>query len=89
MELCIFRCVASIVATHFFISKEKNKMDYLDLYAKLFNGITDTIENLQKLQIQVEEDYLKMSDENENKVIKFNIVKGKNVILEDTAKEEK
>lgn len=54
-------------------------MDYLDLYAKLFNGITDTIENLQRLQIQVEEDYLNMADEDENKVVKFNVVKGKDV----------
>ena len=52
-------------------------MDYQKLYAKLFNGITDTIEQLKELQIQAEEDYLQMGDENESKVVKFNVIKGK------------
>lgn len=52
-------------------------MDYQKLYAKLFNGITDTIEQLKELQIQAEEDYLQMGDEDESKVIKFNVIKGK------------
>ncbi len=38
-------------------------MDYQKLYTTLFNGITETIEELQKLQIEVEEDYLQMSEE--------------------------
>ncbi len=50
-------------------------MDYQKLYSKLFNGITDTIERLQELQIQVEEDYLQMREE--CNVVKFNVVKGK------------
>ena len=37
-------------------------MDYQKLYSKLFNGITDTIEQLKELQIQVEEDYLSMTE---------------------------
>ncbi len=52
-------------------------IDYQKLYSKLFNGITDTIEQLKELQIQAEEDYLQMGDEEENKVVKFNVVKGK------------
>lgn len=51
-------------------------MDYQKLYSKLFNGITDTIEQLKELQIQAEEDYLQMGEE-ENKVVKFNVIKGK------------
>ncbi len=48
-------------------------MDYQKLYSKLFNGITDTIEQLKELQIQAEEDYLKMSDgTTDRKVIPFN-----------------
>ena len=54
-------------------------MDYQKLYSKLFNGITDTIEQLKELQIQVEEDYLSMTEEN-GKVYKFGIVKEKTEI---------
>lgn len=47
-------------------------MDYQKLYSKLFNGITDTIEQLQQLQIQAEEDYLNMTEgPEENKVLSF------------------
>lgn len=52
-------------------------IDYQELYAKLFNGITDTIEQLKELQIQAEEDCLQMGDEDESKVVKFNVIKGK------------
>ena len=45
-------------------------MNYQKLYTKLYNGITDTIEQLQRLQIEVEEDYLQMSDE--RNVVKIN-----------------
>lgn len=51
-------------------------MDYQKLYSKLFNGITNTIESLHQLQIQAEEDYLDMADEDESKVVKLNVVKG-------------
>ena len=50
-------------------------MDYQKLYSKLFNGITDTIERLKELQVQVEEDYLQLGEE--NKVIKLRPLKGK------------
>jgi hypothetical protein len=50
-------------------------MDYQKLYSKLFNGITDTIEQLKELQIQAEEDYLQLGEE--NKVIKLRPLKGK------------
>ena len=39
-------------------------MDYKKLYTQLFNGITETIEDLQKLQIEVEEEFLQMGGEN-------------------------
>lgn len=51
-------------------------MDYQKLYSKLFNGITNTIESLHQLQIQAEEGYLDMADEDESKVVKLNVVKG-------------
>lgn len=70
-ELCVFRCVASVVATHFFYAKEI-KMDYQKLYQKLFRGITETIDQLQELQKQAEDDYLRMGEE--SNVVKFNLV---------------
>jgi hypothetical protein len=64
-------------------------MDYQKLYSKLFNGITDTIEQLKELQIQAEKDYLQMGDEDESKVIKFNAIKGKtNVSVFSSSYEE-
>ena len=58
-------------------------MNYQKLYSKLFNGITDTIESLKQLQIEVEEDYLQMGDEEENKIVKLNVVKGEKLAPED------
>ena len=40
-------------------------VDYKKLYHKLFNDITDVIDFLQKSQIDVEEMYLSMGDEDE------------------------
>ena len=37
--------------------------DYKKLYHKLFNEITDTIENLKKIQEDAEEMYLDMCEE--------------------------
>lgn len=38
-------------------------MDYKKPYTTLFNGITEIIEQLQKLQIEVEEEFLQMGEE--------------------------
>jgi len=47
--------------------------DYQKLYSKMFNAITDTIENLKNVQIEAEEDYLKLCENNdETKIIHFN-----------------
>ena len=63
--------------TLFYFKGETNIIDYQKLYAKLFNGITDTIEQLKELHIQTEEDYLQMGDEEGHKLVKFNVIKGK------------
>lgn len=41
-------------------------IDYQKLYHILFNGITDTIEQLQQLQQQAEELYLSFEDSDES-----------------------
>ena len=47
--------------------------DYQKLYSKMFNAITDTIENLKKVQIEAEEEYLKLyENDSETKIIQFN-----------------
>ncbi len=63
-------------------------IDYQKLYAQLFNGITDTIEQLKELQIQAEENYLQMGDEHESKVVKFNVIKGKSDAPEPSTNDE-
>lgn len=37
--------------------------DYQKLYHKLFNAITDTIEDLKNVQIEAEEEYINSYDE--------------------------
>lgn len=44
--------------------------DYKKLYHKLFNSITDTIECLQKIQLEAEEQYIK-DCEHKQKVIRI------------------
>jgi hypothetical protein len=53
-----------VLTMHFFICKGDITMpDYEKLYHKLFNEITATIENLQKVQQDAEEMYLDMCEE--------------------------
>lgn len=55
-SVCMTSC-----CTHFFILEERsNKVmpEYKDLYYKLFNRITDIIEELKELQNQAEEMYI-------------------------------
>ena len=44
--------------------------DYEKLYFKLFNGITDAINSLTKLQIDVEEEFLKSTETSHLKLVK-------------------
>lgn len=70
-----FSCVASVEATHFLFTKERSGSmnEYEKIYAKMFNGITDTIENLKNLQIEVEQEFIEMGEKNtECKKIPFN-----------------
>lgn len=47
--------------------------DYKQLYSKMFNAITDTIESLKQVQIEAEEDYLKLCEsDSESKIVQFN-----------------
>ena len=44
----------------------------IEVYSKMFNAITDTIENLKKAQIEAEEEYLKLYENNDTtKIVKF------------------
>lgn len=47
-------------------------MELNPLYSKLFNAITDTIENLKQVQREVEDEYIKAGEDTPEKVIKFN-----------------
>ena len=44
--------------------------DYKKLYHKIFNKVTDVIEELQRLQIETEEEYINSLDD-ERKAIKL------------------
>ena len=49
-------------------------MDYEKLYHDLFNAVTDSIENLKEAQLKAEENYIKMTEDenkNKNKVLKI------------------
>ena len=49
-------------------------MDYEKLYHDLFNAITDSIENLKEAQLKAEENYLKMTEDEDikkNKILKI------------------
>ena len=47
--------------------------DYQQLYSKMFNAITDTIEHLKQVQIEAEEDYLKLCEnDSDSKIVQFN-----------------
>ena len=56
-----FSCVAQ--PRIFLFTKEKFMPDYKKLYHKLFNEISETIESLQQVQLDVEEMYLDMCEE--------------------------
>ena len=43
--------------------------DYEKLYYKMFNKITDMIEELKDLQKNMEEEYLKQAESKENKIV--------------------
>ena len=49
--------------------------DYKTLYHKLFNAVSDTINNLQKIQLEAEDEYVKMGEasetDSEGKILKF------------------
>jgi hypothetical protein len=56
---------STLVVALFYL--EGNKMsDYKTLYHKMFNGVTDTIERLIKLQQDAEEEFLKNEEREEN-----------------------
>jgi uncharacterized spore protein YtfJ len=64
---CTFLCVGSTPA-HFLIytKTERRKMpmeDYKKMYYELFNKITDTIENLKKIQQDSEETFITSNDD--------------------------
>ncbi len=44
--------------------------DYEKLYFKLFNGVTDTINALVKLQMDAEEEYLKSTESPHLRLVK-------------------
>ncbi len=46
--------------------------DYQKLYCKLFNAITDTIEDLKNIQIEAEEEYINScEDESTDGIVKL------------------
>ena len=53
-------CITSVVHTFLFARKGVLQImsEYKDLYYKLFNRITDIIEELKELQVQAEEMYI-------------------------------
>ena len=53
-------CVTSVVHTFLIVRKGVSQImpEYKDLYYKLFNRITDLIEELKELQVQAEEMYI-------------------------------
>ncbi len=59
-------CVASVA--HTFLMGGISVSEYKELYRTLFNGVTDTIEELKKLQQKVEDEYLKLTDKEDEKV---------------------
>lgn len=53
--------------------------DYQKLYHKMFNGVTDTIESLIKLQQDVEEEYLLSCGEDDKRRAKMKLIINKEV----------
>ena len=48
------------------------KQVYQQMYAKMFNTMTDTIERFQKLQAECEEEYVRFfENEEDEKVVQF------------------
>ena len=49
-------------------------MNYKDMYYKLFNALTDEIENLKRIQCEAEQMYIEneISDDEEKEMIKNN-----------------
>jgi len=43
---------------HFFIREVKNMDNYKNIYYKMFNKVTDIIEELKKIQQEMEEKYI-------------------------------
>ena len=48
----------------FYRKEEKRMPDYEKMYFELFNGVTDIIEDLKKLQQKAEENYIEAKEEN-------------------------
>ena len=49
--------------------------DYKTMYFKLFNAITDAVEILTKAQQETEEIYINSSEEENERVKKFRVIK--------------
>ncbi len=51
--------------------------DYKKLYHKLFNAMTDAITILQQAQLEVEEEYIETSENDNIKALRFKVVEKK------------
>ena len=62
--VCVFG-VYNFGCTHFFIWEGgKNMADYKELYFELFNKVTDIIEELKKIQCEMEEKCIEEGEDN-------------------------
>ena len=52
-----------IVGKYIYRKEEKRMPDYEKMYFELFNGVTDIIEDLKKLQQKAEENYIEAKEE--------------------------
>ena len=63
--VCVFS-VYNFGCTHFFNWREvKNMPDYKELYFELFNKVTDIIEELEKIQCDMEEKCIEEDNDKE------------------------
>jgi len=59
----LFYCAQSVLVGKFHRLEEGKMADFEKMYFELFNGITDAIESLKKLQQKAEELYLEQKEE--------------------------
>lgn len=64
LRLCAFFIAQNCCGDTFYRKEEKKMPDYEKMYFELFNGVTDIIEDLKKLQQKAEENYIEAKEEN-------------------------